>query len=130
MAVEFVFVVPALLIMMLFLVYAGKVVEVHGQVSDAARDAARAASLAPSYVGAQTAADSAVTTDVPGCPVSPGSNPALGGWPSRVESESIDVQVHVSCPLNMSVLGFGLPDLTVKAFAAAPLDTFVPRTAQ
>lgn len=130
MAVEFVFVVPALLILMLFLVYAGSVVQAHGQVSGAARDAARAASLAPSLGSAEDAADSAVSQDVPGCPVSPGGNPALSGWPQTATAQSADVDVAISCPVNMSVLGFGFPSLTVHAFAAAPLDTYTPRTAQ
>ena len=66
MTVEFVLVAPLLLVLMLFLVFAGRVVEAHGQIDGAARDAARAASIARSPGAAQAAADQAVSADVNG----------------------------------------------------------------
>ena len=63
MTVEFVIVVPVLIVLMLFLVMAGRVYEARGQADGAARDAARAASIALDPGDAQTWADQAITDD-------------------------------------------------------------------
>ena len=118
MTVEFVLLGPLLLLLLLFLVLAGRVVEAHGQVDGAARDAARAASLARSAQEAQTAAGQAVSADVNGwC-----SPPVLQGYAPGSQA----VTVTLRCSLNLSFTGFGT--LNVTGYAVAPLDQFVSRT--
>jgi Flp pilus assembly protein TadG len=118
MTVEFVLVAPLLLLLMLFLVLAGRVVEAHGQVDGAARDAARAASIARSPGEAQAAADQAVSADVSGLCAPP---VVLGFVPG-----SQAVTVRLNCTLDLSFISFGAVHVT--GFAAAPLDQFVSRT--
>jgi TadE-like protein len=118
MTVEFVLVAPLLLVLMLFLVLAGRAVEAHGQVDGAARDAARAASLARSPAGAQTAADQAVGADVNGwCPP-----PVIGGFAPGSQA----VTVRLTCTVGLSFIGFG--SMHVTGYAIAPLDHYVGRT--
>jgi Flp pilus assembly protein TadG len=118
MTAEFVLVAPLLLVLVLFLVLAGRVVEAHGQVDGAARDAARAASIARSPAAAQAAADQAVSADVNGwC-----SPPAVLGFAPGSQA----VAVRLSCALDLSFIGFGV--LHVTGYAVAPLDQYVGRT--
>lgn len=123
MAVEFVFVAPLLLILMLFLVYAGRVVEVHNQVDGAARDAARAASLARTRAAARADELQAVSQDVPAC-----ANPADVSQPiGWTVAGTQPVSVSITCRLDMGFLGFGFGTVPVHGFAAAPMDPFVAR---
>jgi hypothetical protein len=118
MTVEFVVLAPLLLILMLFLVLAGRVVEAHGEVDGAARDAARAASIARTSLGAQDAADQAVAADVHGwcgAPLVQGFTP---GSPS--------VSVTLTCGLNLGFIDLGT--VHINGYAVAPLDPFVART--
>jgi len=118
MTVEFVVLTPLLLVLMLFLVLAGRVVEAHGQVDGAARDAARAASLARSPGGAQAAADQAVSADVNGwC-----SPPVIAGFAPGSQA----VTVRLNCALDLSFISFG--SVHVTGYAIAPLDQYVGRT--
>jgi Flp pilus assembly protein TadG len=118
MTVEFVFLGPLLLVLMMFLVMAGRVVEAHGQVDGAARDAARAASLARSAAEAQLAADQAVSSDVNGwC-----SAPVIQGFAQGSQA----VAVTLRCSLNLTFVNVGAVSLT--GHAVAPLDQFVART--
>jgi Flp pilus assembly protein TadG len=117
MTVEFVMLTPLLLVLMLFLVFAGRVVEAHGQVDGAARDAARAASIAQSPGAAQASADQAVSADINGwC-----SAPIVDGFVAG--SQAVTVTLHCTVPLS-----FVSGSLTVTGFAVAPLDQFVART--
>lgn len=117
MTVEMVFLGPLLVAVMLFLYFAGRVVEAHDQVDGAARDAARAASLARSAAGAQTAADQAVSGDLYGwC-----APPILRGFVPG--SQAVTVTLH--CRLDLSFTGFGPAHLS--GYAIAPLDQFVSR---
>jgi Flp pilus assembly protein TadG len=120
MAVEFVFLAPLLLVLMLFLVFAGRVVEAHSQVDGAARDAARAASIARTSGDAVAAADQAVRTDAGWC----SSPPAVSGW---TVGGAQPVTVTLTCALNMGFLGFGFGSVTVTGSAVAPMDPFVAR---
>lgn len=118
MTVEFVFLGPLVLLLMLFLYLAGRVVEAHDQVDSAARDAARAASLARSAAGAQLAAGQAVSTDVHGwC-----ATPLIAGYVPG--SQAVTVTLH--CALNLGVTGIGT--VHVSGYAVAPLDQYVART--
>jgi hypothetical protein len=118
MTVEFVLLAPLLLVLVLFLVFAGRVVEAHSQVDGAARDAARAASLARSPSAAQTAAGQAVSADVNGWCLPP---IVLGFAPG-----SQAVTVRLNCALDLSFAGFGAVHVT--GYAVAPLDQYVGRT--
>ena len=118
MTVEFVFLGPVLVVLMLFLYLAGRVVEAHDQVDGAARDAARAASLARSAAGAQQAADQAVSADVNGwC-----GAPLLAGFAQG--SQVVTVILH--CRLGLSFAG--ISGMNVTGYAVAPLDQYVSRT--
>jgi Flp pilus assembly protein TadG len=119
-AVEFVIVAPLLLVLLMFMVYVGRVVEVHTEVDGAARDAARAASVATSQGNARAAAIEAVGQDLPDC----ASSSDVTGWSA---AGSQPVSVAITCPLNMSILGFGFGHLTVSGTAVAPMDPFVAR---
>ena len=118
LTVEFVLLAPLLIVLMLFLVLAGRVVEAHGQVDGAARDAARAASLARSLGQADADAKAAVNADI-------------NGWCQDVTVDgftpgSTAVTVSLRCSLDLSYLGVGT--VTVSGYAVAPLDQFVART--
>jgi Flp pilus assembly protein TadG len=118
MVVELVLFAPLLLVLMMFLVMAGRVVEAHDQVDGAARDAARAASLARTAASAQQAADQAVAADVNGgC-----SAPVLAGYAPGSQAVAVTLQ----CSLNLAFLGAGAVNVT--GHAIAPLDQFVSRT--
>jgi Flp pilus assembly protein TadG len=133
MTVEFVLVAPLLLVLVLFLILAGRVVEAHGQVDGAARDAAveahgqvdgaardaaRAASIARSPAAAQAAADQAVSADVNGwC-----SPPVVLGFAPGSQA----VTVRLNCALDLSFISFGV--MHVTGYAVAPLDQYVGRT--
>ena len=118
MTAEFVLVAPLLLVLVLFLVLAGRVVEAHGQVDGAARDAARAASIARSPGAAQAAADQAAGADVNGwC-----SPPVVLGFAPGSQA----VTVRLNCALDLSFISFGA--MHVTGYAVAPLDQYVGRT--
>jgi Flp pilus assembly protein TadG len=117
MTVEFVFMAPLLIMLLLFIVLAGRVVEAHGEVDGAARDAARAASIAQSPTAAQAAAQQAVAADV-------------NGWCQRTTVQgftvgSPSVTVTLNCRLNLSFIGLGT--MAINGYAIAPLDPYVAR---
>jgi Flp pilus assembly protein TadG len=117
MTVEFVIFVPLLLVLMLFLVFAGRVVEAHGEVDGAARDAARAASIAHSPDVAQAWADQAVSADINGwC-----AQPIVDGFTPG--SQAVTVTLRCTVPLSFVPGG-----VAVTGYAVAPLDQFVART--
>jgi Flp pilus assembly protein TadG len=118
MTVEFVVLAPLLIAMLLFLVFAGRVVEAHGQVDGAARDAARVASVARSAGGAQEAAAEVVANDVH----SPCQAPQVEGF--APDSTAVVVTLH--CRIDLTFLGG--TSMTVTGYAVAPLDQFVART--
>ena len=117
MVVEFVLLVPLLLLLLLFLVMAGRIVEAHGEVDGAARDAARAATISRSPQAAPAAADSAVAADINGwCP-----NPTVTGFAPA----SPAVTVRLTCGLQLGFINLGT--VRINGFAVAPLDPFVAR---
>ncbi len=118
MTVEFVLLVPLLLVLWLFLAMAGRVVEGHGQVDGAARDAARAASVARTPGQADADARAAVDADINGlCP---------GVIVNGFAPGSTAVTVTLHCSLDLTFLDFG--HVAINGFAVAPLDQFVART--
>lgn len=124
MTVEFVIVAPVLIVLMLFLVMAGRVVAARGQADGTARDAARAASIALNPGTAQELARGAITTD----DESNGGNVtcqlADGGVQGFVpDSPAVSVTVRCTVPL-----GFPFGTWTLTGYAVAPLDPFNART--
>jgi Flp pilus assembly protein TadG len=120
MTVEFVLVAPVLIVLMLFLVMAGRVEEARGEADGAARDAARAASIAQDPGDAQAFADQAITDDSSSnltC-----ANPNVGGFAPG----SPAVTVTVTCTLSLGDIGFGT--WTITGYAVSPLDPYVART--
>jgi Flp pilus assembly protein TadG len=119
MTVEFVLLAPLLIGLMLFLFFAGRVVEAHGQVDGAARDAARAASIARSLGQADADAQAAVNADIHSAQC---GAPAVDGFAPG----STAVTVTLNCSFDLTFLSFGT--VTVTGHAVAPLDQFVART--
>jgi Flp pilus assembly protein TadG len=136
MAVEFVVVAPAFVLLLLLVSAGGQWVGVNGQVGGAARDAARAASVARSVGGALAQAQLAASQDLPGlCPGSPAGRPQVtvipvsGGQGSSFAAAT-EVQVRVACDVRLTAFGLvGFPaHQTFTATGVAPLDTFVCRS--
>ncbi|HEY2550931.1 MAG TPA: TadE/TadG family type IV pilus assembly protein [Streptosporangiaceae bacterium] len=119
MTVEFVLLAPVIILLMLFLLMAGRVVEANGQVGGAARDAARAASVARSTDEANQAAQEAVSSDIHQMQC---GGPQLSGFVAG----SAAVTVQLKCDLSLSPFGFG--SLTITGSAVAPLDPLAART--
>jgi Flp pilus assembly protein TadG len=124
MTVEFVIVAPILIVLMLFLVMAGRVVEARGQADGTARDAARAASIALNPGVANSLAEQAVTDDNGSNGGSVTCVMAKGGVGGFVQG-SLAVNVTVTCTVP---LGFPFGTWTVTGYAVAPLDQFNART--
>ena len=130
-SVELAVLAPALLLMLVFAVWAGRTQVARNAVEEAARAAAREASLAPDAATAQTQAtaqarqtlaeqdlrcqstDVAVDTAAFGTPV----------------GQSGDVTVTINCTVAMAdLLAPGLPgSVTVRASFASPVDAFRER---
>jgi Flp pilus assembly protein TadG len=122
MAVEFVILAPLMLLLMLFLVLCGRVIEAHGQVDGAARDAARAASIARSPAEATANAQQAVRRDLNGwCGGNAPTSSVAGFGPGGGQ-----VTVTVNCAVNLQFISFGT--IQVTGAAVAPLDTFEARS--
>ena len=133
MAVEFVVVVPAFVLLLLLIGAGGQWVSASGQVDGAARDAAREASLARSPAAAQDQARLTAQADLPSlCSGGGGlttnvtamSDGALAPFATATE-----VQVRVTCSVGLAafrLVGFPATQ-TFQAVAVAPLDTFVCR---
>jgi Flp pilus assembly protein TadG len=120
LTVELVVLAPVMLLIMLFLVFAGRVIEAHGQVGGAARDAARAASIALSSGEANQGAKQAAEDDL--------ANWCAGGPQTNVEgfvAGSREVTVTIHCTVDLNFIGFG--SIKVTQDAVAPLDQFTAR---
>ncbi len=121
MTVEFVILAPVMLLLMLFLVLCGLVIEAHGKVDGAARDAVRAASIARTAPEAQANALQAARGDLRrSCSATPATR-VTGFGPA-----STQVVVRVTCQVDLRFISFG--SITVTGSAVAPLDTFVARS--
>ena len=126
MSVEMVLLTPAFVVLMLFLVGVGRVVEAQGQADGAARDAARAASVQRYSVQVGGAVTQAADQDLnpqAGKNICPGGITA--GWQPNT-NPATNVQTTVVCTINLAVVpGLGTMQITGKA--VAPLDTYVQR---
>ncbi|HLH83252.1 MAG TPA: TadE/TadG family type IV pilus assembly protein [Trebonia sp.] len=130
MAVEFAIAVPGFLVLLLLVAAGGDWVSSSGQVGAAASDAARAASLARDWASAASDASAAADDDLKGVCVggAPRTTPAPIG--STDFARAADVQVTVSCTVNLQafkVIGFPVTT-TFTSTAVAPLDPFVQRS--
>lgn len=125
MAVEMVLLTPAFVLLMLFLVGVGRVVEAQGQVDGAARDGARAASIQRQVAQVGGAVNQAAYQDLnpPGKNMCPDGMTA--GWQPNSDPAT-NVQVTVTCSINLAVVP-GLGTLGIKGQAVAPLDTYMQR---
>jgi Flp pilus assembly protein TadG len=124
MTVELVILAPIVIVLMMFLVAAGWVVEARGQADGAARDAARAASIATNPQQALQFANNAVVADQGNgldCrPLGLGKGGVQGFAP---DSATVIVTVH--CTLSLT---FFSGTWQVTGYAVAPLDPYVART--
>ena len=123
-AVELAVIAPALLVLMLLVVYAGKVAEADGNVERAAADAARAASLRQHPTDATSDAQAAAAADL-----------EAAGVPCRTLTTTVDtddlrpggtVTVTVRCEASMfDVTLIGVPArMTFKATVVEVIDRY------
>ena len=130
MAVEFVIAVPGFLVLLLLVAAGGNWVSSSGQVGAAASDAVRAASLARNVQEAGDVATTAARDDLGGVCAGGGPQTHLTPIGSTDFATATDVQVTVSCTVNLQafrVIGFPV-STTFSRTAVAPLDPFVQRS--
>jgi len=129
--IEAVIGVPAFMLFVLLIVFAGRVAIAHQGVQSAAADAARSASIARTQGAAQTAGDTAAATSLANqhvnCTVTTISVDTTGfaspvGTPAKV-------MASVSCQVNLSDIWLpGVPGTkTITATMSSPLDTYRER---
>ena len=122
LAVEFVLLAPAFILLMLLLVLGGRVIEAQGQVDGAARDAARAASVQDDGDNVAAAIQNAADGDLYTSGHTVCNQAPQGKWTPGNGAVSVTIQ----CRVNVSFFpGFG--SLTMTGHAVAPLDTYVER---
>ena len=123
-AVELAILAPVLVVLLLFVVAAGRLVLAHQEVEAAAADAARAASIAASASGAQAAATQVAESDLAG-----------HGITCATLSASVDttdfnpggaVRVTLTCSASLSGLALlSLPgSQTLSSQSTAPIDRY------
>jgi Flp pilus assembly protein TadG len=125
LALELVILTPILVMLMMFLVALGRMVEAQGQVDGAARDAARAASIAQSYGLAEQNAQQAANTDLTGsaaCTTTPSVQ--FGGGTDLTPGGVVNIVIR--CNINLSYLSLlGISSTkTIVGHASAPIDTY------
>jgi TadE-like protein len=125
LALELVILTPILVILMMFLVALGRLVEAQGQVDGAARDAARAASIAQDYSLAQQNAQQATNSDLTGsagCSAPPVVQ--FGGGTDLAPGGVVNIVIHCNVNLGyLSLLGIHASE-TIVGHASAPIDTY------
>ncbi|MHB2023183.1 MAG: TadE/TadG family type IV pilus assembly protein [Mycobacteriales bacterium] len=123
-AVEFVLLAPALVVLLLFVVGLGRIAGADGLVQGAASDAARAASLTDTPAAAAAAARSSAAADLAGEHVD------CARLTVSVDTSELHpgglVRVAVACTVDLAGLtGTGLPGhKTLEATMAAPIETY------
>lgn len=121
-AVEAVFFVPVLVVILLGIVVGGRIVEAKSDVQAATREAARAASLRSSPDGATTAAETAVRDTLAR------RRRSCASWNVAVDIARFQpggvVAVDVTCVVTLSDLGLpGVPaERSVHAAVTVPID--------
>jgi Flp pilus assembly protein TadG len=122
MAVEFALLAPAFIVLMLLLVFGGRVVEAQGQVDGAARDAARAASVQQNSANVGAAIQNAADGDLYQAGHRVCTQAPQGSWAPGNDA----VSVTIKCTINVAFFP-GLGSMTMTGTAVAPLDTYVER---
>jgi Flp pilus assembly protein TadG len=121
-AVEAIFFVPLLVVILLGIVVGGRIVEAKADVQAATREAARAASLSSSPAGATTAAEHAVRDALAR------RRRSCASWNAAVDTARFQpggvVAVDVTCVVTLSDLGLpGAPAArSVHARVIVPID--------
>lgn len=128
-SIEAVVVGPAVVLLILLVVFGGRVALAHQTVQTSAADAARAASLARSKTEARHAAEAAVTgwfdQQLP-C-TSHTLQLDVAGFDKPVGTPA-GVTATLTCRLQTSDLGLpGLPDLNLVSTMTSPIDTYRAR---
>ena len=129
--IEAVIGVPAFMLFVALIIFAGRVAIAHQEVQSAAADAARSASIARTQGAAQTAGDAAAATSLANqhvnCTVTTVSVDTTGfaspvGTPARITAS-------VTCHVNLSDLWLpGVPGTkAITATMSSPLDTYRER---
>lgn len=123
---ELVIFAPALIIMLLFVVAAGRIAQAHQAVEAAARDAARQASIArdPATARANATSSAQASLDREGlnCPARVSVD--TSGF-ARPVGTPATVTTHVSCTVQLADVSLaGVPTTTVNARFTSPIDPF------
>jgi Flp pilus assembly protein TadG len=128
--IEAVIGVPAFMLFVALIVFAGRVAIAHQGVQSAAADAARSASIARTQGAAQTAGEAAAATSLANqhvnCTVSTVSVDTTG-FASPVGTPAT-INATVTCHVNLSDLLPGVPgSKAITATMSSPLDTYRER---
>lgn len=129
---ELVTLAPALILALLFIIAAGRISHAHQAVEAAARDAARQASLArdpdTARTSALSSARSALSREGMDCPAQVTVD--VAGL-TRPAGEPATITAHVSCTVHLADVAItGLPNTTVTATFASPVDPYRARSAR
>jgi Flp pilus assembly protein TadG len=124
-SIELVLLTPVLLLALGFVVVAGRLGTVRGDVAAAARDAARAASMASSYEQAATAATTTATAVLGGREVTCRTLEVALGDPGAFRPGG-QITVDISCQVSLADVAIpGLPGTrTVGARSVEVIDTY------
>lgn len=128
-SIEAVIVGPAVVLLILLVVFGGRVALAHQSVQTIAADAARAASLARNHAEAHQAAEAATNSGFD--QQLPCANHTLtldlAGFDKPVGTPA-NVSATVTCRLATADLGLpGLPDLQIASTMSSPVDTYRER---
>jgi Flp pilus assembly protein TadG len=123
---ELVIFAPALIIMLLFVIAAGRIAQAHQAVEAAARDAARQASIARDPATAQSnatsSAQAALTREGMSCSAQVSVD--TSGF-SRPVGAPATVTAHVTCTVQLADVALvGVPSSTVSSRFTSPIDPF------
>ena len=128
--IEAVIGVPAFMLFVVLIVFAGRVAIAHQGVQSAAADAARSASIARTQGGAQTAGDTAAATSLTSQHVNCTATTVsvdTTGFASPVGTPAT-INATVTCQVNLSDLLPGVPGTkAITATMSSPIDTFRER---
>lgn len=121
---------PAVILALLFIIAAGRLAQAHQAVEAAARDAARQASIArdpaTARANALTSAQAALSREGLNCPAQVSID--TSGF-SQPIGRSGTVTAHVTCTVHLAdVAVAGVPDTTIRASFASPIDPYRTRT--
>jgi Flp pilus assembly protein TadG len=128
--IEAVIGVPAFMLFVLLIVFAGRVAIAHQGVQSAAADAARSASIARTQGAAQTAGDTAAATSLANQHVNCVTTTVsvdTTGFASPVGTPAT-INAAVTCHVNLSDLLPGVPGTkAITATMSSPLDSYRER---